>query len=296
MAETTVVMRSKDDKEVIGETLTSIFDQTYLDFELVNIDSGSTDGTMDIIKKFKTRVIQIKPEEYIPGYVLNMGMENSSTPYVVFVNSDCTPMHREWLENMVQALKSDEKVGAVYGRQIPRPDAWPIYRRDYDYAFPPDAPDTREALLGNESWYNFFSMASSGVKRSVWKEIPFSPHIQYSEDIEWAKRVREAGHRVAYVPTAVVAHSHNYTYQQCYKRFFEEGRADAQIFESSGWRESWLFYSFLPYCSSLARDVLYCLKRGEISEMCYSFSLRWAQKQGRYVGLKTGRKSSKISD
>lgn len=292
MPETSIVMRSKNDAWVIGDTLRSVFNQTYQDFELINIDSGSTDGTVDIIKNFKSNLIEIKPEEYIPGKVLNMGMENSSGTYVVFINSDATPTHREWLENLLNGLKADQQIGAVYGCQVSRPDAWPLYRRDYETAFPPEAPDTREALLGDDSWYNFFSMANSAVKRETWQEIPFNPTIRYSEDIEWATRVRDAGYRVAYVPDAVAMHSHNYTYEQCYKRFFGEGKADAEIFDKPGWRENWLFYTLLPYGSAVLKDALYCLKRGELAGLKYSFPLRWAQKQGRYAGLKSGRQAS----
>jgi rhamnosyltransferase len=52
-----------------------------------------------------------------------------------------------------------------------------------------------------------FDNVSSAIRRSVWETHPF-PETPIAEDVEWARTVLLAGHRLAYVPDAVVEHSH----------------------------------------------------------------------------------------
>jgi len=290
MPRISIIMRSKNDALVIKETMAMVAKQREKDFELINIDSGSEDGTLDVIREHNPNPIEIAPSEYVPGRVLNMGARKATGSILVFLNSDATPESEFWLERLIAPLDEPD-VGAVYGRQISRPDTRPLFRRDNENAFPsPDAQRAR-SLLGNASWQNFFSMANSATRRDVWERFPFREEIQYSEDIEWANRLREGGLRVVYVPEAGAYHSHNYTLKQSWKRHFEEGRADAQIFPSGGWRENILFYAVLPYCSAVLKDAIYCLRHLHFVSIGHSIALRFAQRFARYAGMKKGRKS-----
>ena len=65
---------------------------------MIHIDSGSTDATVDTIRLFHPqKLIQIEAHEYVPGVVLNRGMREASSPWVIFLNSDCTPVNHRWL-------------------------------------------------------------------------------------------------------------------------------------------------------------------------------------------------------
>lgn len=289
MPRISIIMRSKNDEKVIADTLEMIAKQTEKDYELINIDSGSQDRTIEIIKQYNPNPIQIRPEDYVPGRVLNMGVRAAKGSILVFLNSDATPEDEFWLERLIAPLE-DPEVGAVYGRQISRPDTWPLFRRDNENAFPSEENVRRRSLLGNPSWQNFFSMANSATRRDVWERFPFREDIQYSEDIEWASRLRKAGLRVVYVPNAGAYHSHNYTLRQSWKRFFEEGRADAKIFPPGGWRENIFFFAVLPYLSAVLKDTLYCLRHFHFGSIGHSIALRFVQRFGRYAGMKKGRK------
>ncbi len=86
-------MRSKNDGPLIGAALRAVYGQDYPGgVELVHIDSGSTDGTLDAIRATKPhKLIEIRPEEYVPGVVLNRGMREAQGEWVVFLNSDGEP-------------------------------------------------------------------------------------------------------------------------------------------------------------------------------------------------------------
>jgi rhamnosyltransferase len=131
-------------------------------------------------------------------------------------------------------------------------------------------------------------MASSAVRRSAWQDIPFNEFIQYSEDIEWSWRVRQQGWSIRYVPSSVVMHSHNYSLRQFYRRQFGEGRAEASIFDWSGWQRSWIRYSGLPFLRQIANDWMYCLRQHQLFAAFASPMVRLTQMLGRRSGFRQG--------
>ncbi|MDX1932665.1 MAG: glycosyltransferase family A protein, partial [Capsulimonadales bacterium] len=217
----TVLMRSKNSDWVIGQALAGLFAQNYTDFELLVVDSGSTDRTLEYVAAYPCRLERIKPENYYPGAVLNQAIEGTNTELIVFLNSDCVPLCAETLGRLVAAF-DDPSVMAAFGRQVPRPEADGWVRRDYAQAFPEtgDAPP----------WITF-SLPIAAIRRSAWEKRKFYTDAWGSEDTEWGNWARQQpGWKVAYVPEAITMHSHNYTLRQLYGRRFIEGEADAFIY------------------------------------------------------------------
>ena len=172
-----IVMRSKNDIEYIEQTLKMLYRQEYKDFELISVDSGSTDGTFEIIKKYnRDTFYQIKPDDYIPGRVLNEAVKKCSGDIIVFNNSDCIAQNEQWLGNLLRPF-DDNNIGAVYGRQIPRPNAHPLIIKDYERAFSDGSISSK--------WFHFFSLATSAIRKDLLEKWPFDETIKYSEDIEW---------------------------------------------------------------------------------------------------------------
>ena len=279
-------MRSCNDAWVIGDTLEAIFQQRRQDFELINVDSGSKDGTVEIIKKFNPNFMQIPQSSYKPGPVLNMASQQSQGEILVFLNSDAIPIGKGWLSNLVAPF-SDQTIAATFGCQAPRPDARPIVRLDYERAFGKDSLASSFETGRN----HFFSLGNSAIRRKVWEEHRFSETLQYSEDVEWSYWAKSRGYGIRYVPTAKVMHSHNYTIRQTWKRFAGEGEAEAKIFQWSSWRTCFLRYSLLPLLSAIWRDTVYCLKNLEFIELCEAPLYRCTEKLARYWGFRRGRKS-----
>ena len=286
MPELSVIMRSCNDAWVIGDTLEGLFQQERKDFELINVDSGSTDGTVEIIKKFNPHLMQIPQSSYKPGPALNMASHKSQGEVLVFLNSDATPMDKNWLDHLVAPF-SNPDIGATFGCQVPRPDARPIVRLDYERAFGKDSLASGLERGGT----HFFSLGNSAIRRKMWEEHQFSGTLQYSEDVEWSYWAKSCGHRIKYVPEAKVIHSHNYTLRQTWKRFAGEGEAEAKIFPWSHWRASFLRYSLLPLLSTIWRDTAYCVQHFELVGLCEAPLYRSVEKLGRFWGFRKGRKS-----
>ncbi len=216
-----VLMRTRNSAPGVAQVLTALFSQTFRDFELVVVDSGSTDDTIALVSRFPHRLIRRAAEDYFPGRVLNEVVPETRGHVVVFLNSDCVLLGPGALGRLTEAVVGSVDVVAAFARQVPRPDAWTHVRAEYARAFPAsgEAP----------SWLPL-SLPFAAIRREALLEQPFYTDAWGSEDTEWGVRARRRGWRVRYVPDVVVMHSHNYAIRALYGRRFIEGEADAFIY------------------------------------------------------------------
>jgi rhamnosyltransferase len=275
-----IIMRSFNEGWALQETLPALKAQEYRNWELIVIDSGSTDGSVDLIRKADPRVFrQIQPQEYNPSRVMNWGMEQARSDFGIFINADATPQGTRWLRPLVEALQ-DPKTAAVFGKQIPRPGCRAVYACDYDRCFGPD----RESI----HWEHFFSMVSSGLRKDIWSRRGFLEKMQYSEDDEYTRWCRAQGYKVVYCPDSVVMHSHNYTPAQAYKRSFGEARALAAVWNGNATDFTWSRTLLLGWLNDVRRDFRYCCKTRQWNEWPHAAHIRWKQRQARLAGFRDG--------
>lgn len=273
-----VVMRSHNDMPLISQTLDLLAAQKR-SHRLLAFDNASTDGTTDALRRRGARIVHVPAGQYVPGRVLNEGMRCSEGEIVVFLNSDCTPSDDEWLGNLLAGF-TDERVAAVFGRQVARENCHPLFMRDTEDTYGDGSRQSR--------WRHCFSMAACAIRRAVWERWPFDETLAYSEDIEWTWRVRQKGFEIGYVADAVVVHSHNYSAAQFYRRQFGEARAEARIFTWSPWQRSFVRYALLPYVRQVLSDFKYCVSRGRLDAVAWSPVLRLAGIVARWKGLRRG--------
>lgn len=255
--------------------------QDNQDFELICVDSGSTDGSWELLQEYKPDLLyQIAPEDYVPGRVLNEAISHAKGEYIVFNNADCIPLDRRWLDALTQPLREDSSIVAVFANQIARKDAIPLVKKDYERAF----GDGRIAA----KWRHFFSLASSAVRKETILKHPFNNDIQYSEDIEWSWRMKALGYQIRYVPDAKVEHSHNYSFKQIKKRYYGEGQAEGYIYRDyykeqprdlSFWRSV-----ILAATMEFARDIPYLFKHKALDWIPKAKLYRFAQRYYAYKG------------
>ena len=270
----TIIMRTRNSGWVIDQALTSLFSQNYNDFKLLVVDSGSTDNTLEIIKKFPCDLIEIKPEEYYPGPVLNMAAEACDGELLVFQNSDVVLLHEDVLGRLVAAFE-DPLVSAAFARQIPRPEAHGWVRRDYEVSFPDSGPAPPWITL---------SLPFAAILRSAWEDRKFYKQAWASEDTEWGVRALADGLTIRYVHDATVMHSHNYSLHQIYGRLFVEGEADAFIYGD----KVRLFSQLKRYVGANVNDFIYHAKRGNFGDLFFTPVRRavyqWAYTRGHRHG------------
>jgi rhamnosyltransferase len=193
-----IIISTKNEERWIGNCLTSVFGQDFKDFEVILLDSGSRDRTVEKAKNFDVKVINYGGD-FRPGKAINLGIRNSSGKYIVLLSGHCIPVNNQWLSNLIKEIKEPDVAG-VYGRQEPLHFSSDLDKRDLLYTFGPEKKiQTRDS---------FFHNANSIIKKSVWEEIPFDEDVLYIEDRLWAKKVLEKGCKIVYTPEARVYHYH----------------------------------------------------------------------------------------
>lgn len=207
--ETSIIIRTKNEEKWIGECLTRLSKQTYKNFDIIVVDSGSTDKTLDILKKFDVKVYSIKPEEFSYPYALNFGCSKSTAEkYFIFLSAHSLPCSSTWISDGLENL-TDEKTMGVYG---------PVY------ALP-------DGSIWEKIWFNRFKVwlrrlfnkkifilkdkvgvmgnTNAIIKRKLWDEHHFSESYGLGgEDGEWARYWFDRGYFAIKLWRFAVAHSH----------------------------------------------------------------------------------------
>jgi rhamnosyltransferase len=191
-----VIVRTRDSAATIGGLLDDIESQT-VSCELVVVDSGSTDATLDLVGRRCDRLVRLRPGEYTPGRALNAGAKAAGEEIHVALSSHCRLRRRDWLERVLGAF-ADAAVAAVNGA-----DHGPDGAR-LGALFLQTAADARVS----PGWG--FSNHASAWRASVWREHPFLETLPTVEDKEWALRVLDAGWKIAYVPGLEVDMTHRW--------------------------------------------------------------------------------------
>lgn len=113
-----IITVSYNAEATIERTLLSVFSQTYSDKEFVVIDGGSSDGTLEILKKYadKIDVLVSEPDKGIYD-AMNKGVAKSSGDYLIFINSDDYFYDEFVLERVAQAPRADFIFGDQYDEE-----------------------------------------------------------------------------------------------------------------------------------------------------------------------------------
>ena len=235
-----VVIPTKDGGNLFGEVIERIRQQNYDGkIEIIVVDSGSSDNTLESAHKFCDRVEQIAPEKFNHGLTRNYGVDISSGEIIILMTQDAIPSNDRLIHHLVESFV-DSDVAGVYAKQMPRLEAdvltkrnlnnWLTGRNKFELRQLKDDL-TYEGLTPFEK-YKFcnFDNVCSAVRRSVWKDIPFTEN-SFGEDIEWCLRTLKAGWKIAYQPEACVIHSHNRSVYYEYKRTYMCHQKLYQLFQ-----------------------------------------------------------------
>ncbi len=246
-----IVIPTWNGEDTIAECLRGVFEQQVdFEFDVLVIDSASTDRTAEIARRFPVRFLAIDQRDFDHGDTRNLGARLTDGDFIVFLVQDAYPERRDWLYTLVNKLK-DPQVGGAFCRIVPRLTAGPLVKRGVqgDLCFDPN-PVTRQIVdaeayqhmdpLARRIFINFNDVASC-LRRDAWRRLPFA-RVQFGEDLLWARGALEAGYKIVYAPDAPVVHSHEYDPKTLRKRT----RIDA-----------WLNRAYLDReCIRRRRDVL----------------------------------------
>lgn len=207
------------------------FDGTH---ETIIIDSGSTDGSLEIAASHNVQLSRIPPEQFHHGGTRNLLASRASGSYLVFVSADALPASRRWLAELVREC-SPAGVAGVYSRQVPRDAASPLEAYFLGHLYGAHRREQRyNGVVRLDMSQTLFSNVSSCIKRELWQRFPFDETSIMSEDQIWSRHVLQAGYSLVYSPAAAVVHSHRYSVKGAFRRFFDSGSSSAASYMPAG--------------------------------------------------------------
>ena len=193
------------------------------DYEIIVVDSGSTDNTKEIISKYPVKLIEISTSSFSHGGSRNLGAHNAKGEILVYLTGDAVPKDENWLSNLTKHFK-DKSVTGVYGRQLPDEDSTPLEKFFLHYIYP-DHKIVKDSINPDNCIVQdiLFSDVNSAMRKSEWENHNFSENLIMSEDSAWGRATLLRGKRIVYEPEAAVYHCHNYSPLGVMKRNFDSG-------------------------------------------------------------------------
>jgi len=221
MPETSIIIRTLNEEKHLGNILNALKNQGYQDYEIIIVDSGSTDRTLEIAKKFSVQIIKIESRDFTFGYALNVGCKASRGKYLVFASAHVLPVNSQWLSNLIAPFKNS-KVAMVYGKQIGDSNSKFSERMDLRRLF-------RDSAIDSLATLDYANNANSAIRSDLWKKNMFDEYLFGLEDIDWARAVIKMGYLIHYEPTAVVYHIHEEEWYQVFNRYRREAISAVRI-------------------------------------------------------------------
>ncbi len=266
-----IIMRSKNEMPHLRAALEMLRLQTFRDFELFAVDSGSSDGSVNLLRKHckMGHLTQIAPANYAPGKVLNSAIARTENPIIVLLNADAVPLSKTWLETLLAPILGNQ-ADATFSRQVARPDARFVVAYDYQRAYDPEKIEAP-----------FFSAVACAFKRELWERHKFRQNL-YAEDLIWATACHTFGATIQFVPESEVEHSHNYSLKALFRKKFRHGRSFAKIHGKTASLGNRLYL-----CGrELARDFLFACRNRKLRTIPYNIAYRVAIHAGLHKGLR----------
>lgn len=270
-----IVIRAYNEARHLPGVLDRLAGQRERGFEVVVVDSGSTDATATIAERAGARVVHIPKAEFTFGRSLNLGCAAARGEILAFISGHCYPIGEGWLGAILAPFESEE-IGLVYGKQRGGETTKYSEHRHFEKTFP-DVSAIPQATF-------FCNNANSAIRRALWEGRGFDETLTGLEDLEWAKWLETQGRRVAYCAEAGVLHVHEETWGQVYRRYEREAIALKHILPDMSF-SLWEFARLFGHSAWL--DAVHAARGGALAaNFGQVLAFRAMQYWGTYRGAK----------
>lgn len=223
-----IIIPTRNGGRIFFGCLEMIGQQDYRgEIQLIIVDSGSTDGTIELAEGAGALIRKIDKKKFHHSNTRNEAVFLADFENIVFTVQDAVPCSENWLSDLERSL-FEADVAAVYTDQIPHDDATPYARFETESIS--KARGREQKIQGIESLEVFKEMpydvayraigldnVSAIYRRDLLINIPF-PEVDFAEDMAWALKNMFLGHKVLYNPHIRVKHSHNRSPEYAFNR------------------------------------------------------------------------------
>jgi glycosyltransferase involved in cell wall biosynthesis len=214
--------------QIFSECLAAIKRQDYAGpLQLIVVDSGSTDKTVQLAEKAGAQVQKVDPKQFHHARTRNEAVSLANHEKIIFMVQDAVPSSDEWLKALVQTL-DQYPVAAAYTAQIPHDEATPFARFEIESIN--EARGHEPVIQALESLESYGEMPYHRAYRTIGLDdvcaiyrrdrllkAPF-PEVDFAEDMAWAQKNLLMGYKILYNPRIKVKHSHNRPPQYAFRR------------------------------------------------------------------------------
>ena len=283
-----IILLTKNSEKTIGSCLRAVFEQEFQSFEVILIDSGSIDRTLDIVSRYPVVLEKIKPYDFNHGHTRNLGAEMATGEFLVFLSADAEPANNQWLTHLLAPFEC-KNVAAAYGRQLPRENANPVETAFLNLTYPArERSHTKNDAVRNTPQNTvLLSDVCSAIRREIWDKCKFNEEIVMSEDQDIARKILAMGYRIIYQANAKVYHSHEYTLTDVFRRYVDSGDAMRNINQVSCDP-----YQAAKYVVALALETVTFILKSDVKQkifwLSYALLYNAAKIAGFICGMQTG--------
>lgn len=279
-----IIIRTLNEEKYLSELLKSIKKQIIknLKYEIVIIDSGSSDKTLEIAERYRCRITYIEKNKFSFGRSLNLGCLFSKGKYLVFISGHCVPVDENWLYNLVTPI-AKSVLHYSYGKQVGRDTTKFSENQIFEKYFPNNSKVPQGDFFCNN--------ANAAILRSVWKKYKFNEILTGCEDMELAKRLIDDGGKIGYISDAAVYHIHDESWNTVMNRFERESLALQKIIPELhfNWLDALVFFVV-----AIIKDFRAALSKGLfLNKFLEIILFRFFQYLGSYRGNHLTKKISK---
>ncbi|RKR83971.1 cellulose synthase/poly-beta-1,6-N-acetylglucosamine synthase-like glycosyltransferase [Mucilaginibacter gracilis] len=214
----------------INELLESLTHQTYLQFEVLVIEDGSTADAKTVVEGYSNRLdisYYVKPNEG-QGFARNYGFAKAKGDYFVVFDSDCLipPDYLNTVKNYLYSHPLD-----AYGGPDGAAASFTPVQKAISYSM--TSPFTTGGIRGNKKGIGQFHPRSfnMGISRQVWEKTGGFIITRLGEDIEYSIRIHKMGFKIGLIADAVVFHKRRTSFVQFFKQLHFFGRARINIYK-----------------------------------------------------------------
>jgi rhamnosyltransferase len=197
---------------------------SQLKIKLLVIDSSSSDDTATLAARLGAAVMVIPQNEFNHGATRELGRKYLNTDIAIMLTQDALPVSDDAIVNLIAPLLQDNDIVVSYGRQIPNDGAgiFEAYLREFNYGVSPQVRSIND--VEKYGVYAFFcSNCFAAYDNIALDKIGGFPTVLTNEDYFAVAELLKLGFKIAYVPKAVVKHSHSYTLWEEFRRYFDTG-------------------------------------------------------------------------
>lgn len=215
MIDLSIIIVNWNTKKLLIDCLTSILGQTEkLNYEVIVVDNGSSDGSVAAVRKLRVKGLQVIENTENLGFAKanNQAIQQAKGEYILLLNSD-TIIVDNALEKLVTFARCDEKIGLVGPRLLnfdgtPQPSVAPFFTLFKVFVWLFTGDRFLYSSPNKATGVDWLMGAALMAKRRMIEEIGGldEDFFMYVEEVDWCYRAKKAGWSVWFYPSAQITH------------------------------------------------------------------------------------------